>query len=230
MKQIRHYQAAVSAEAVALAWARQEEAPSGATVVVDNEVSPRGHAGRLWCAPATDTLSMAVVLRPEFTVEDADAAWLVAGMLARKSISATSARSVSTWWPDRVVDSDDGAELAMTKAEVQLGPGRMRFAVVTFRFDLARLGVAREDLIDAVDDARVDDSSVIDDAELVSRGYSERCALLRQKVRVLLLPKGETRGRVSGVDRSARLQIESSTGMVERIGIHSLRSLEVRGN
>ncbi|MEO5839034.1 MAG: hypothetical protein ABIQ73_10880, partial [Acidimicrobiales bacterium] len=57
---------------------------------------------------------------------------------------------------------------------------------------------------------------------------SERCALLHRKVRLDLLPKGETRGRVSGVDRSARLQIESSTGMVERIGIHSLRKLEVR--
>jgi biotin-(acetyl-CoA carboxylase) ligase len=230
MMQIRHYQAAVSAEALALAWARQEEAPSGAVVVVDHEVSPRGHAGRLWSAPAADTLSMAVVVRPEFTVEDADAAWLVAGLLASKSISATSTCPVATWWPDRVVDGDDGAELAMTKAEVQLGPGRMRFAVVTFRFDLARLGVAREALIEAVDDAREEDSSVIDDAELVSRKYSERCALLHQKVRLTLLPKGETRGRVSGVDRSARLHIESSTGMVERISIHSLRNLEVRAS
>lgn len=228
MMPVRHYQAAVSAEALALAWARQEEGPSGATVVVDNEVSPRGHAGRLWGVPAADTLSMAVVLRPEYTIEDADAAWLVAGLLASKSISATSFRPVATWWPDRVVDHGDGAELAMTKAEVQLGPGRMRFAVVTFRFDLLRLGVTREALIDAVDTVRVNDSSTIDDAELVSRRYSERCALLHRKVRLDLLPKGETRGRVRGVDRSARLQIESSTGMVERIGIHSLRKLEVR--
>jgi biotin-(acetyl-CoA carboxylase) ligase len=230
MMPIRHYQAAVSAEALALAWARQEQAPSGATVVVDNEVSPRGHAGRLWGVPAADTLSMAVVLRPEFSVEDADAAWLVAGLLACTSCAAASARSVKTWWPDRVVDGEDGAELAMTKAEVQLGPGRMRFAVVTFRLDLRRLGVAREALIEAMDDARNEHSSAIDDAELVGGWYSERCALLHRKVRLSLLPKGECRGRVSGVDRSARLQIESSTGMVERIGIHSVRNLEVRAS
>ena len=228
MTPIRHYQAAVSAEALALAWARQEAAPSGATVVVDNEVSPRGHAGRLWGRPATDTLSMAVVLHPEFTVDDADAAWLVSGLLACKSIAATSARLPATFWPDRVIDRDDGTELAMTKAEVQLGPGRVRFAVVTLRFDLRRLGVEREVMIDAVEGARVDSGSSLDDAEFVGREYSERCALLERDVRLALLPRGETRGRVRTVDRSARLQIESSTGMVERIGIHSLRTLELR--
>ena len=43
------------------------------------------------------------------------------------------------------------------------------------------------------------------------------------------MSKGETRGVVGGVDRAARLELKSPTGMVERVTIDMLRDLEVVG-
>ncbi len=225
---VRRYEAAVSAEALALAWARQDDGPAGATVVVDNEISPRGRNGRLWPVSADGTLAVAVVLRPGFDVADADAVWLLAGLAGATAIATVKERSVGTWWPDRVVDLTTGAELVMAKAEVQLGPGRVRSAVITLRFDLRGIGIGIDDksaLLDALGDAVGAFSGV--DAETAATRYSVACVQLGRDVKLTLLPKGETRGRASAVDRAARLHIESRTGMVERIGIDVLRDVHV---
>ncbi|MBA3286969.1 MAG: hypothetical protein H0U21_02940 [Acidimicrobiia bacterium] len=225
---VRHYEAAVSAEALALAWARQEHGPAGATVVVDTEISPRGRNGRLWPPPARDTLAVAVVLRPAFGLQDADAVWLLAGLVAAAATRAVSSRSVGTWWPDRVVDPETGVELVMTKAEVQLGPGRVRSAVITLRFDLAGIGIHPDDraaVLDALAEA-VDEVADFDAAAAAAR-YSAACAQIGRRVKLTLFPRGETRGRASVVDHAARLHIESTTGMVERIAVDVLRDLEV---
>lgn len=227
---VRHYEAAVSAEALALAWARQDNGPAGATVVVHNEISPRGRNGRLWSLPAHGTLAVAVVLRPVIDPPDADAVWLLAGLTGAVAAAAVTDQSVGTWWPDRVVSCETGDELVMTKAEVQLGPGRVRSAVITLRFDLARIGVQRENrahLLDAMSDAVGEVSDL--DPDGAAERYSEACVLIGRDVKLALLPKGETRGRASAVDRAARLRLESGTGMVERIGIDVLRDVQVVG-
>ncbi|HWI04298.1 MAG TPA: hypothetical protein VNT52_10840, partial [Acidimicrobiales bacterium] len=59
---MRRFPVAVSAEAMALAWANQEDAPQGATVVVEHEIRAGGLHGRLWEVPATDSLACSVVL------------------------------------------------------------------------------------------------------------------------------------------------------------------------
>ena len=46
-------------------------------------------------------------------------------------------------------------------------------------------------------------------------------------MKLRLLPKGETRGTVRHIDRGGRLQLESATGMVERISVDMLRELQV---
>lgn len=225
---VRHFEAAVSAGAMALAWARTEDGPAGARVVVDHEVSPRGRNGRVWPVPADATLAVAVVVRPTLTVEDADAVWLVAGVVGAVAVSAVTGRSMTTWWPDRVVDRDE-IERVMTKAEIQLGPGGVRAAVMTLRFDLAGLGLGpagREPLLEAVGEA-VDELGASVDPDLLSQRYGESCALLGRAVKLTLLPAGQTRGRASAVDRGARLHLTSSTGMVERIGVGQLRDLRV---
>ena len=61
---MRRFPVAVTCEAMALSWANQQDAPQGATVVVDHEVRPSGLHGRLWSVPAADTLACSVVLRP----------------------------------------------------------------------------------------------------------------------------------------------------------------------
>lgn len=227
---VRRYRMGVSGAALALAWARQEDAPHGATVVVEREVSPLGRLGRLWATPPEQTLSIAIVLRPPLSVEDADASWLLAGVAAAEGAEAASGRKMATWWPDLVVDQESGAQVGALKVEVQLGPGKVRSAVASMRFDLPALGLTGEradDVLEAVLASLDRHSPTLDEgSEGVAAAYDGRCALVGRRVKLRLLPKGETRGVARRVDRTARLELESTTGMVQRIAIDTLRELD----
>ncbi|MDQ3573960.1 MAG: hypothetical protein M3378_12260 [Actinomycetota bacterium] len=230
---VRHFQVAISAGTQALAWARQENAPAGATVVVDLEVSPLGFRGRKWHAPGDATLACAVVLRPPVPAEEGDVAWLVAAMGAVDGAEAAAGRPLATWWPDAVVDAASEEQVAGTKAEIQLGPGSVRSAVVSLRFDLQRLGLGaehRDELLEAVVTSMDRASATLageDGAAALASAYEQRCALVGRRVKIQMLPKGEARGVAGGVDTSARLVMRSATEMVERVTIDMVRTLQV---
>jgi len=228
---VRHYRMGVSGAALALAWARQEHAPDGATVVVEREVSPLGRLGRLWTTPPESTLSCAIVLRPPLSVEEADAIWLLAGVAAAEGAAAVSGRELATWWPDLVVHADSGDEVAAVKVEIQLGPGKVRSAVATIRVNLDTLGLGpegREAVLEGILGALDRNSADLAEGSAgVAAAYDGRCGMLGRRVKLRLLPKGETRGVAKGVDRSARLELESSTGMVQKVAIDTLRAIEV---
>lgn len=226
---VRRFPAAVSAEAQALAWARQEGAPHGAAVVVDHEVSPRGRIGRVWRAPAEATLACAVVLRPGLSAEEGDAVWLAGGLAAARAAEAVGGRPLATWWPDLVVDPETGTEVGTVKAEVQLGPGQVRIAVVTVRMDLERLQLGpgrRDDLLEALLSAFDQAGDELGEGTAAT-SYEGRCRLLGERLKVTLRPRGETRGVAKGVDARARLVLESATGMVERIAVDMVGEIEV---
>lgn len=226
----RDFPVAVSVEAQALAWARQEHAPEGAVVVVDHEIGPRGLHGRLWSVAASSTLACAVTLRPALPAEEGDVAWLLGGIGAADGAAAVAARRVATWWPDLVVDGTTGEPVGAIKAEIQLGPGQVHFAVVSVRLDLGSLAMEarREELLEGVlhafDDAC---ARLAEGAESVAARYTERCALLGRRVKIGLLPKGETRGIARSVDHWGRLELSSPTGMVEHVTIDTLGRLEL---
>jgi biotin-(acetyl-CoA carboxylase) ligase len=230
-RQFRHFPVAVSTEAMALAWANKEDAPRGAAVVVDHEIGARGLHGRVWRVSAEDSLSCAVVLRPALSVEEADAIWLVGGLAAAMAAEATTGREMQTWWPDSVTPVGSRDVMAAVRAEVQLGPGKVKSAVVTMRFDLPKLGIPvarKDDLLEAALKAADEAAGELDEGPAgVAEAYEKRCAMLNARVRLELLPKGETRGTVKRVSRTARLELESPSGMVERIGIDQLRTLHV---
>ncbi len=229
----RHFQVAISAGAQALAWARQEEAPHGVAVWVDREISPLGFRGRMWHAPAESTLACAVVLRPPLAAEEGDLTWLIGALGAVDGTEAAAGMPLATWWPDAVVGADSQAAVASVKSEVQLGPGRVRSAVVTMRFDLERLGLAasgRDELLDSVltaIDGVSETAAGSEGAAGVAEGYGQRCALVGRRVKIRLLPRGETRGVVGGVDRTARLELRSRAETVEHVTIDMLHELEV---
>ena len=228
---VRHFTVAVSAEAQGLAWARQENAPHGALVLVDAEVSARGRLGHLWWAAPNDTLACALVLRPKVGVEEADVAWLIAGVAAAESVEAVTGRKLATWWPDALVDPDTGENVVTIKTEVQLGPGMVRSAVAAVRFDLARLGLdraRREELLDGLlRSLDALDEKGTEVADTAAAAYEGRCKLLGERVKISLRPKGETRGIARHVDRKGRLELQSSTGMVEHISLDMLGELHV---
>jgi len=228
----RHFPVAVSAEAMALAWANQENGPAGATVVVDHEIGPRGLHGRLWEVPLTQTLAFSVVLRPSLTVEEGNVTWLLAALAAAEGAEAVSGHSLATWWPDLIVEAsapDD--QVGAVRSEVQLGPGKVKSAIITIRLDLGRLGIGteqKEALLEAVVLA-VDSASerLEEGASAVAAAYEGRCALVGKRIKLRLLPKGETRGTAARIDRSARLELESPSGMVEKIGVDQIAALNV---
>jgi len=228
---VRRFPLAISASALALAWARQEEGPAGATVVVDREVSPLGRIGKPWLQDPDSSLVCAVVLRPPLAAEEADAVWLIGGLGAAEAAESVAGMEVGTWWPDDAVEAKTLERVATMKSEVQLGPGRVRTAVVTFRFDLQRLGIGsegRNPLLKALLASLDATAAILDEggSRVLATAYQDRCLLLGRRVKIDLLPKGTTRGTAARMDRLGRLELESSTGMVERIGIDTLRSLE----
>lgn len=228
---MRHFPVAVSAEAMALAWANQEDAPQGATVVVDHEIRASGLHGRLWTVAPADSLACSIVLRPTLPVEEADGSWLVAALASADGAQAVSGRELSTWWPDSVVDSSTREQVAAVRAEVQLGPGRVKSVIITLRFDLPGLGLdvsRKDDLLEAVVHA-VDTATegLSGGAAGAAAAYEKRCGLLGSRVLIRLLPKGETRGTARRIDRGARLELESASGLVEKITVDQVRDMKV---
>jgi len=230
-RQFRHFPVAVSVDAMAMAWANKEEAPQGSAVVVDAEISPRGLHGRVWRVAATDSLACAVVLRPALSVEEGNAAWLVAGLAAARAAEATTGTDMNTWWPDSITPAGTRDVVAAVRADVQLGPGKVKNAVVALRFDLPTLGLPverKDELLEAALHAVDEVAGELEEGPAaVAAAYEKRCAVLGNRVRIELLPKGETRGVAKRVSRTALLELESLSGMVERIGVDQLRRLHV---
>jgi BirA family biotin operon repressor/biotin-[acetyl-CoA-carboxylase] ligase len=228
---VRHFSVAVSAGSMAWAWARQESAPHGATVVADHEITALGRLAQPWKRPPEDTLTFAVVLRPNLDAEDADVPWLLGGLGAAEGIDALADVSPATWWPDGLVAGGDNRPVASLLSESQLAPGRVRGAVITFRIDMESLGLdpsRRDDLLTAILGGLDRASAQLDeDPAALAAAYESRCALVGRRVKVRLRPHGETRGEVAGVDARGRLQLGSGTGMVERITVDMLRDVEL---
>lgn len=228
---VRTFPVAVSTTALALAWARQEDAPHGAVVVAEHEVRPVGRLGRIYEKDPNSTLACSIVTRPGLSAEEGDASWLLAGLLALRAVDALVPGRVGLWWPDALVDAESLAEIAPLKADIHLRPSHVAAAVMTFRFDLDELRLAssdRGDLLDALLSASEELAS-IDEGATLAGWYQPRCVLMDRRLKVALLPRGETRGIGTSVDRHARLVIESTTGMVEQVAVDEARSIEIVG-
>ena len=213
MSPLRRAPVGISVEQLAAAWARQDDAPAGATVVVDYEISGRMRLGIPWQVRPVDALSCATVLRPSVLPEAEAVLWVVALVAAAR---ATGARP---GWPD-LLFSDDGRQIGAVTLEVHLGPGTIVSAVVSLRVDVVSLGTAldRNHMVEAFTTHALRCSALAEDqrAELLNE-YAEVSALAGKRVRAKLLPKGETRGVAVTVDPLGMLVLESPTGMLERL-------------
>lgn len=226
----RHFPVAVSAEALALAWARREGAPAGCTVVVDHEISPRGRLGRLWPHPAERTAVLAMVWRPGIAPEAADLVWSAASLGLSHAADVLTAAATKVSWPDEVVD-DAGRLVGAVRAEVQLGPGQVTSAIVTARLDLDRLdGRSRDAALAAIATGLADAADELgSDPASVRAAVDERSALRGRRLIAHLLPKGEVRGRAGGIDERGALDLVSSTGLHQRVPIAGFDRLTAVG-
>ena len=224
--------ASLHATTSASAWARREQAPKGAVVVLDNEVSGRLRGGEPWTLGGDEGVMMAMVARPQIDPVQEALLWLPASLAAADALSATTGTDHQVLWPDRIEERSSQARRCMVNVLAQLGPGRVEHAVFAVRVDRRDLGVGGDEAVDT--DGLV--SAYIEAAgnylDLLERNtdallteYTQRCTQMDQRVRVELLPRGEARGRVAAVDHDGFLVLESSTGMIERIAPAVLRSI-----
>ncbi len=227
-------------------WARRESAPDGSALVVGAEISARLRGGALWRTP--EALAASVLARPAgLDPSDADLAWLAAGLGAARALDALAGLEHLCEpavvadpgagpaldalagpehlceWPDTVLIDPPGRAEVAVNAVCALGPGRVDYAILT-----VRLGPASA-FAPAVDEALVDElrtaARLLDQPGELVAAYRRRCATVGRTVAVALLPHGSARGTVRGIGADGKLEIESPTGLVERIGVSSLSSL-----
>lgn len=232
MPEVRRYPVGMSVEAIAGAWARQEQAPHGSVVVLANEISGRLRGGVPWKVGEPDGLMMAMIARPEIPPMKEALLWLCTAVAVAEACDSAitagpGAALHQVGWPDAVT-GPDGSRFCQTNVVVQLGPGRIEHAVLAVRADLAGLDTDADELLGAlfatleaaVDQLQSDSLATIDQ-------FTDRCSILNQKVKVTLMPRGEARGTVAAIDHEGFLVLQSGTGMVERIAPASLRSIEL---
>lgn len=184
---VRSYPALLSTEAVALAWAR-EGAPSGAVVVAGYQASPRGRAGLPWTVRSGTSLGFSVVLHPDVPV--AREGWTYEVAVSGLADALGAANTIA--WPDEVRRA--GRRLGAVGTAVELGPGRVSWAVVNVLVTdpprprgplLARILEAIESRLDA-------------SPEAVLADYDARCETLGRRVRARMIPMGPAGPRVEG--------------------------------
>lgn len=216
--ELRQYPVAVSVEQLALAWLRTEEAQSGSVVMVDHEIVPRQRLGVPWTVPAAQSVSFAVVIRCQARLEDESLLSIAALVAVARSCESVGITSPRLGWPDYFSDSE-GVFGGSVTIEAQLGPGVVQSAIVSVRINTVVVPVAKDSerplaeafarhlhhIVSRFETTR---------ADLLSE-YDMRSVLLGQRVRVRLLPKGDTRGTVGPVTAAGNLPLQSPTGMLE---------------
>ncbi len=233
---------AVTTESLAMGWARQQQAPEGAIVVADAELSARARRGPPWVSVPGKSLAFSVVLRPELPPEGEGLLWLLAALGAAEGIEAVADINVPVKWPDDLLVDD--RRLGMVRSDAHLGPGRIESAVVTVRVNV---GLTEDDFpaehretatslaLEGVDRprpevlasilARLEACYGMSVPELLD-AYRSRCSTLGRQVRAQLMPVGEAAGRAADVDERGALVVEGpggrgfvSVGVVKRLEV-----------
>jgi BirA family biotin operon repressor/biotin-[acetyl-CoA-carboxylase] ligase len=238
---MRTYPVAVSVEAMASAWARQEQAPEGATVVAAQELAARGRRGTVWKTIPDRSLSLAVVLRPALPPAGEQLLWLLASLAAAEGLDKLGVAEVRLKWPDDIFVGD--GKIGVIRVQAHLGPGQIDSAVLTFRLNLS---VTPDDVPDAspasvagATGGTVEPSEVIDavltalegryhgGVEPLLAAYRARCLTIGTRVRAELLPRGEVEGIAKAVDDQGSLEVEVHGGGIHPVTVETLRRLRV---
>ena len=224
----RHYPVAVSVEQLALGWLRAEGAPSGSVVTVDHEIGGRQRLGIPWRVPAAQSFSCAVVLRCGIRLEDEALLWIAALVAAARAIETIEVSAPGLGWPDSLI-GHDGVTQGSVAIVAQLGPGIVQSAVVTLRVNTELLSITQASappIAKAFAKELTLAVTLLETtrAELLSE-YDARSVLIGERVRVRLLPKGDTRGSVGPVTVTGNLPLESPSGMIELLNPSTVLSV-----
>lgn len=166
----------LSTAVAAAEWARAG-APDGAVVVADQQIAPRGRAGRPWSVTPGQGLAFALVMRPQLPA--AREGWLYT--VALSALADVCGEGAAIEWPDEVHRHD--ALAAMVGIDVQLGPRGVKWAVVNLLLREAQ--PPRGELLGAV--LQAIDARLAATPDAVLGAYGARCRTIGRDVRVRLL-------------------------------------------
>lgn len=232
-----------STEALALSWARQDDAPEGALVTADQELSARVRKGVPWVSHAGRSLAFSVVLRPDLPPEGEGLLWLLASLAAAEGVEAMGDLDVGLKWPNDLLVG--GKRLGGVRVDARLGPGVIDVAVVSFRLNVGgHPDDFPESLRDEVttlqaqgltDDRLAVMRSVLDHLEArygagvqeLLDAYRARCDTLGKEVRArLLMTTQEASGVATDVSPSGGLVLRTAGG-AGTISVDQLARLDV---
>lgn len=214
---LRIYPAAMSVEADAIAWAR-DDAVDGAVVTADYQVAPRGRGGLEWEVRAGRDVAFSMILRP--SLPEAREGWLYT--VATVALSDLD-DGASVRWPDEVHrDADLRARVGV---QTGIAAGSITWAVVS---------VLRRD----VDPAQATATAVAaierrlgDDPGSVLADHRARVATLGQRVRARMVPMGPAgvvhEGEAVAVRDDGGLAIRTAAGALLRVVPQALGMLEL---
>ena len=216
---MRRVAVGISAEALLQQWARQEQAPNGAAMVLDTEIAARARGGVDWRHDLA--VSVAVLARPgDLPVEAAEAGWFAAGLAAARALDRAVGGQHDVVWPDAVAAAD--SEVAVT-ANAALTAGRVEFVTLVARIASWPPEVERAALEDALIEELRSAAAVLDRPADLAERYGARCAQLHQAAEIQLLPHGTTRGIPTRFTETGALIVTSPTGLEEQLAVAEVR-------
>lgn len=216
---LRSYAALVSTGSAAQAWAAGD-APDGAVVIADQQLSPRGHAGRPLVAPPDGGLGFAVVMRPALPA--AREGWLYTVVLAALA-DALGERSTLEW-PDEVRRDGTAVATAAVRTRVDEIGEQVLWAIVDVLLPGAAppRGPTLRAVLEAIDARRAQSpGSVI-------REYARRCDTIGRDVRARLRAGTgpSVVGRAVATLDDGAIVLETANGSMAPVRPQDVRALE----
>lgn len=240
---VRVHPVVTSTEALALGWARQKDAPEGALVTADQELSARVRRGVPWVSHAGRSLAFSVVLRPDLPPEGEGLLWLLASLAAAEGVERLGDVDVRLKWPNDLLIAHK--RLGGVRIDARLGPGVVELAVVTFRLNVGgtaddfpetlRAEVTTLEAEGVTSDRLAVMAAVLEQLEQrygagvqeLLAAYKERCDTLGRRVRAqLLMTTQEASGVATDVSPGGGLVLRTPGG-AGTVSVDQLARLDV---
>lgn len=106
----------------------EQEACHGVLIAAEEQTAGRGRLGRVWQSPKGTSVSMSLMLKPEFLPQKASMLTLVAAVALRKAIAQTTGLETEIKWPNDIVYH--GKKLCGILTEMSAVPGQIRYVMI----------------------------------------------------------------------------------------------------
>ena len=106
----------------------EQESCHGVLIAAEEQSAGRGRLGRVWQSPKGTSISMSLILKPDFQPQKASMLTLVAAVALRKAIYRTTGLETVIKWPNDIVYQ--GKKLCGILTEMSAVPGCIRYVIL----------------------------------------------------------------------------------------------------